>query len=222
MIYDVFESDCRTLSNIIKSNKEAEQIVLDVDSLKASANSIKIYPSSAKVDEFILKLKAVNKKAKQISLERDLVEQVRENICYIARDVAITLHNEKEQTEMALKIANTLLSEFNDLPSLKPQLSQDVSALNQQILVKARIRQQEEAREQAAKAKGIGCLVWVGLILLFCLIAGGLSECDSSSNNQTSQNSSNYSYSSDAETYTVSLNKQNGSSLSKDIISIRR
>jgi len=42
------------------------------------------------------------------------------------------------------------------------------------------------------------------------LISGGLSECDSSSSNQTSTNSPNYSYSSDAETYTVSLNKQNG------------
>ena len=209
-IYDVFESDCKTLSNIIKSNKDAEQIVLDVDSLKASANSLKIYPTSAKVDELIFKIKAVNKKAKQIALERDLVEQVRENICYIARDVAITLHNEKEQTELALKIANTLLSEFNDLPSLKTKLSQDVATLNQQILAKARIRQQEEAREQAAKAKGIGCLVWVGIILLLCLISGGLSECDSASSNQTSTNSPNYSYSSDAETYTVSLNKQNG------------
>ena len=209
-IYDAFESDCTTLASIIKSNKDAEQIVAEVDSLKTCANSIKIYPSSGKVDEFIGKIKAVNKKVKQISLERDLVEQVRENICYIARDVAITLHNEKEQTDFALKIANVLLAEFSDLAKLKSQLSQDVLTLNQQVMAKVRIRQQQEAREQAAKAKGIGCLVWIGLLLLFCLITGGLSECDSSSNQPTSKNSPSYSYSSDAETYTVTLDKQNG------------
>lgn len=182
----VFESDKITLSNIIKNNKEAELLAADMEALKKLATGTKNYATSAKVDELIAKVKALNKRAKRIDLEEDLVIQVRENICYIARDVAITLHNDRQQTVYALTIAKALVTEFNDIASLKSKLAQDVATLNQQIILQARIKQQQEAQERAQKAKGIGCLVVIGIIILICLISGGLSQCGSNGNSEPS------------------------------------
>ena len=186
---DVFESDSNALTNIIKGNKEAEQAVAEMDSLKASADSLKVFATSIKVDEFIEKVRAINKKVKLISLDAELLEQVRENICYIARDVAITLHNDKQQTEYALKIAKVLVTEFGDLYELKSKLTQDVATLSQQSMLQSRIRYQQQAQEDADKAKRIGCLVVVGFFLLIFLISG-LSQCDSSSSSDYSNSSS--------------------------------
>lgn len=186
---DVFESDSNALTNIIRGNKEAEQAVAEMDSLKASADSLKVFATSIKVDEFIEKVRAINKKVKLISLDAELLEQVRENICYIARDVAITLHNDKQQTEYALKIAKVLVTEFGDLYELKSKLTQDVATLSQQSMLQSRIRYQQQAQEDADKAKRIGCLVVVGFFLLIFLISG-LSQCDSSSSSDYSNSSS--------------------------------
>lgn len=185
----VFESDSNALTNIIRGNKEAEQAVAEMDSLKASADSLKVFATSTKVDEFIEKVRAINKKVKLISLDAELLEQVRENICYIARDVAITLHNDKQQTEYALKIAKVLVTEFGDLYELKSKLTQDVATLSQQSMLQSRIRYQQQAQEDADKAKRIGCLVVVGFFLLIFLISG-LSQCDSSSSSDYSNSSS--------------------------------
>ena len=151
----VFESDSNALTNIIRGNKEAEQAVAEMDSLKASADCLKVFATSTKVDEFIEKVRAINKKVKLISLDAELLEQVRENICYIARDVAITLHNDKQQTEYALKIAKVLVTEFGDLYELKSKLTQDVATLSQQSMLQSRIRYQQQAQEDADKAKRI-------------------------------------------------------------------
>ena len=186
---DVFESDSNALTNIIRGNKEAEQAVAEMDSLKASADSLKVFATSIKVNEFIEKVRTINKKVKLISLDAELLEQVRENICYIARDVAITLHNDKQQTEYALKIAKVLVTEFGDLYELKSKLTQDVATLSQQSMLQSRIRYQQQAQEDADKAKRIGCLVVVGFFLLIFLISG-LSQCDSSSSSDYSNSSS--------------------------------
>lgn len=98
-----------------------------------------------------------------------------------------------------------LVAEFGDLEELKAKLSQDMSTLTQQILAKERIRRQQEAQEQAEKAKRIGCLVWIGIILLISLISGGLSECNSSGN---------------SEPYVFSQSAESGDDVYVDIVSI--
>ena len=201
----VFESDKVTLSNIIKNNKEAEQLAAEMEALKKLANSVKTYATSTNVNELITKVKTINKRVKRINLEEDLVVQVRENVCYIARDVAITLHNDKQQTAHALTIAQALVAEFNDIPSLKNKLTQDVTTLGQQIILQARIKEQQEAQERAQKAKGIGCLVVIGIIILLCLISGGLSQCGSSGN---------------SEPYAFSQSAEVGDDVYVDIVSI--
>ena len=201
----VFESDIVSLTNIINNNKEAEQLAAEMEALKKLANSVKTYATSTNVNELIAKVKVINKRVKRINLEDDLVVQVRENVCYIARDVAITLHNDKQQTAHALTIAKALVAEFNDIPSLKNKLTQDVTTLGQQIILQARIKEQEEAQERAQKAKGIGCLVVIGIIILICLISGGLSQCGTSSR---------------SEPYVFSQSADSGDAVYVDIVSI--
>ena len=201
----VFESDKETLSNILKNNKEAEQLASEMEALKKQANSVKVYATSTNVNELIAKVKAINKRAKRIDLEKELITQLRENICYIARDVAITLHNDKQQTAHALTIAKALVTEFSDIPSLKAKLNQDVMTLGQQIVLQARVKEQQEAQERAQKAKGIGCLVVIGIIILICLISGGLSQCGTGGS---------------SEPYVFSQSAESGDEVYVDIVSI--
>ena len=201
----VFESDKETLSNILKNNREAEQLASEMEALKKQANSVKVYATSTNVNELIAKVKAINKRARRIDLEKELITQLRENICYIARDVAITLHNDKQQTAHALTIAKALVTEFSDIPSLKAKLNQDVMTLGQQIVLQARVKEQQEAQERAQKAKGIGCLVVIGIIILICLISGGLSQCGTGGS---------------SEPYVFSQSADSGDEVYVDIVSI--
>lgn len=212
-LFEIFESDSNALTNIIKDNKEAKQFVAELDALKASADSLKVFATSTKIDEFIGKVCAINKKVKLLSLDAELLEQVRENICYIARNVSIALHNDKHQTEFALKIAKMLVTEFGDLYKLKSKLTQEVETLSQQSILQSRTHYQQKAQKQAEKQKLIGCLVVIGIFLLILLISS-LSQCDSSGSSDHSKSSSGYSndygYSNNAKTYTVTLEKQSG------------
>lgn len=196
---DMFESDSDALTNIINGNKEAEKAVAEMNSIKAFAEGLKSYATSIQIDEFINKVKAANRRIKNISLDEELISQIRENICYIAREVAITLHNEKQETDYALRIATMLVNEFGDLPEIKSKLTEDVSTLNQQALLKNRIKLQQEAREREEKTKNIGCLVVIGIVLLIWIISS-LSQCDSS----TSSTSSSYSSSSSSSSSSYS------------------
>lgn len=199
---DIFESDSETLTNIIRDNKDAELVISEINFLKEKADLLKVFAVNINVDEFIEKVCAANKKVKSLSLNTESLEQVRKSICYIARDVAVTLHNDNQQTEYALKIAKALVTEFGDIYELQSRLNQDVSALSQQ-----------QAQKNAKKIERVGCLVVVGFFL-FVLLISGVSQCDfpssSHSSKPPSEYSDNYNYPNDAETYTVTLDKQGG------------
>ena len=195
---DMFETDSNALTNIISGNKEAEKAIAEMNSIKAIAEGLKSYATSIQIDEFISKVKVANRRIKNLPNE-ELITQIRENICYIAREVAIVLHNEKQQTDYALRIATVLVSEFGDLSDVKLKLTQDVATLNEQALLKNRIRMQQEAREREEKTKNVGCLVVIGIVLLIWIISS-LSQCESS----TSSTSSSYSSSSSSSSSSYS------------------
>ncbi len=168
----LFESDSDALTNIIQSNKVAKQATAEMNLIKTLADELKTSTTSVKIDEFIYKVKVVNEKLKNLQLDEELVVQIRENICYIARDVEITLHNEKRQTIYALRIANMLKTEFSDLPNIKPNLTQDVSTLIEQSMLKSRIKIRQEEQNLDKKAKNITFLIVVGILILLLIISG--------------------------------------------------
>lgn len=191
---DLFESDSDALNDLIKGNAEAEAVLAEMQSLQTAASDIKTYATSSKIDSFISRVNALDRRIKNIGLDDELETQVRENLCYMARDVAITLHNNKSQTDYASKIANALKAEFSDIPSLRAKLTEDCNSLTQQLAYKQLAQQRQAQQEAAQKSKNIGCLVVIGIFVLIMIIAsiGG----GSSSSSKPSGSSSNYSSSS--------------------------
>ena len=66
---EMFESDSDALTNIIRDNKEAEQAVAEMNSIKAFAEGLKSHATNVQIDEFINKVKAANKRMKNFSLD---------------------------------------------------------------------------------------------------------------------------------------------------------
>lgn len=127
-----FEEDADALEEIINRNKALNRFTADMDALKSTANRLGSYATASEVDSFIAKVRTLNSSIKQMDIEGDLIEKIRISICYIAREVAIKLHNERQQTSYALKIATMLVSEFADIAEIKAQLKQDQLTLQQQ------------------------------------------------------------------------------------------
>ena len=147
--------------------------------------------------------------------------QIRENLCYMARDVAITLHNNKNQTEYASKISNALQTEFSDIPSLRTKLAEDCTSLKQQLAYKQLAQQRQAQQEAAQRSKNIGCLVVIGIFVVIWLISslGGGAK-------KTSTTSSPYNPSRTTVTATAvpetrfSSSSTSGSKVYADIVSI--
>lgn len=208
---DLFESDSNALNDLIKGNAEAEAVLKEMQSLQSAAADIKTYATETKIDSFISRVNALDRRIKGLSLDFELQTQVRENLCYMARDVAITLHNNKNQTEYASKIANALKTEFSDVASLRAKLTEDCSSLNQQLMYKQVARQRQAQQEAQQKSKNIGCLVVIGIFVLIMIIAsfgGGSSKSSSSS----SSGSSSYSSSSSSSSSSSGKNSSSSSS----------
>lgn len=131
---ELFANDARELDRILKETKEAKDIVAQMEAFKQSADRLCTYPTASDVDAFISKIKALNAKIKQSTMDSEIKGQARTSICYIARGAAISLHNERHLTNYAYKISSVLSSLFSDLTDLKGKLNEDVSALQRQLM----------------------------------------------------------------------------------------
>ena len=187
---DLFEADSDALNNLIKGNAEAESVLKEMKALQETAEEIKSYATVAKIDSFLSRVKALDQRIKGLGLDSELQNQVRENLCYMAREVAITLHNNKSQTDYAVKIANALKTEFSDVPSLRIKLNDDCTLLNQQLMYKQVIHQQQVRHEEQQKTKGKIWLAIVGIIVLIMIIAAIANGSSSSSSSTGSSTTS--------------------------------
>ena len=131
---ELFAKDAHELERILKETKEAKDIVAQMEAFKQSADRLCTYPTATDVDAFISKIKALNAKIKQSTMDAEIKGQARTSICYIARGAAIRLHNERHLTNYAYKISSVLSSLFCDLTDLEDKLSEDVSALQHQLM----------------------------------------------------------------------------------------
>ncbi len=177
---DQFEADSETLNDLIKGNKEAKAVLEEMESLQKTATDIKaLFATAWQIENFLSRVKILDRQIKNLGLDGKLEIQLREKLCYMARDVAVTLHNDKNRTELALKMANALQTEFSDIPILKSKLSEDITSLEQQLMYKRMAEQRKTQQEAAQKSKNIGCLVGIGifvLIMIISAIGGGSSS----------------------------------------------
>lgn len=128
-----------------------------------------LFDTSLNVDEFISKVKEVDIRIKYVDLNGEQIVKARETVYYIARDVAITLHNNKQLTEYALRIATALLSEFSDIAGLRNKLKIEVLKLEQQLKIQEDNRRRQEAGERGNKFQKVVCFIVLGSFLTFIL-----------------------------------------------------
>ena len=197
---DLFDSDSDTLNDIIHGEEEAKAVLAELDAIQNQGESLKTYASTTGVNSFIERVKKLNAKLKTLDFDSETREKVRENLCYIARAVAIELHNTKQKTSEALTIARTLATEFGDMPSLRLKLNEDVTTLNQQWLLSLNRNIPSHSYSTPSKSSSSsstpGCLIAVAIIVVIIIIAaiaGGGNSSLNKSSATTSKPSSSYS-----------------------------
>ena len=229
---DLFEHDSEALKRVLKGQEEAKKLVAELDAVKDDAQRLKYTATSTSVDRFVDRVRKLNKKFVSMDLDTAAKTDLRETLCYLAREAAIDLHNTKHQTSYALTITKALAAEFGDMPSLQSKLNEDERTLNHQLLVSNFNRMTATGNSKStnrssssSSRKGwiIGAVVVIGLVVL--LIAASKS-CSSNrtSSNPTRPSSSNNQSSTPTEkanapvntspatpsSYTITLNKSGG------------
>lgn len=210
ILSDQFESDSSTLNDLLKRKTEPEEIVKELNVLQKEAENIKSVPSQVKINDFVTRIKKLNQRLKAFDMDAEAKTKVRENLCLLGRGTAIELHNAKHQTAYALTIAKALVEEFGDLTSLKAKLNEDVTTLNQQLLLSDISRttttyspnRSSSASNGSSSSKGkgwiFGLLVFVGIIIFAV----------SSSHNGSSTKSTTSSYNRSTSTSTTKATVQ--------------
>ncbi len=187
------EEDAEQLANILKTNKLAKELMSEMEALKSAADRMGSYTTMSDVDAFITRVKCLDSTVVHRDVEYELLEKIRISICIVARQAAIKLHNNYQKTNLALKIARALLSQFGDIDELNTRLKEDVQSLAQQVAMLERVQAVQKAQDDSARAKRIVAWVLIGIVLFIILIAS-LSECDGSSSSSSSSSNNNGSY----------------------------
>ena len=218
-LIDYFDADSEVLEDLLAGDKAAKEVLAEMDALNRTADSLKLSATSTTVDNFVSRVRSLDERINTLDIEEELRVKIRESLCYMVREAAIELHNNKQQTSFALSIAKALLNQFGDVPSLKTKLSEDVNTLNQQLIYQNVAQTRKVQQKAAQKSKNIGCLVVIGIIVLIVIISAIANNVGSSSS--SSPSSSNYSSGNTASSETAfSSNSTSGSRVYANIVSI--
>ncbi len=224
VLSDLFENDSDALNDLLKGQKETEEILAELNALQKESEKIKSFATSSNVDNYVARVKNLDARIKSIDLDYETKTKVRESLCYMARATAIELHNTKHQTAYALTIAKALVYEFGDIPSLRSKLNEDSTTLNQQLLLSnlnrtapARPTYTSTNTRNTTSSSNSGCLipilVIIGIVILITVISslgGSSSKSPSTSNSPSSSYSQGGNGTTTSSSYTVTLNKSGG------------
>lgn len=192
---DLFDSDSDALNNLIQGEEDAKAILAEMDAVQKQGESLKAFTTSTGVNSFIDRVKKLDARLKSVDLDEDTRTKVRENLCYIARAVAIDLHNTNQKTNDALTIAKALAAEFNDMSSLRLKLGEDVATLNHQLIMSlgCNIPSRPYSSSSKSNSSNSGCLIAIAVVVIIIIIAAIAGGNSSSSKSSTSTNNSSYS-----------------------------
>ena len=218
----MFETDSGTLSDLLKGQKENDEILAELDALKKESENVKAYPYTS-VSNYVDRVRKLNRRLKATNLDAGTKAKVREFLCYMARSVAIELHNTKKLTSFSLQITRALVEEFGDMPLLKAKLSADVTTLNQQLVLTGTNRTVPSyTSRSSSSSSGKGCLTafaWLFVIVVVIAMLSGIGSCSSgkkssSSSKSSSSYSQSYSGSSSSKSSSSSSSSKSSSSSS--------
>lgn len=197
---DLFDSDSDALNDLLQGEEEAKALLAELDAVQKQGESLKTFATTASVNSFVDRVRKLDAKLKTIDLDAETRTKVRENLCYMARSIAIDLHNTRQKTSDALTISRALASEFSDMPSLALKLNQDVATLNQQLVLSlgrnVPSRSYSAPSRSSSNSSNPGCLIAIAIIVVIIIIAaiaGGGNSSSSKSSTTTSKPSSSYS-----------------------------
>lgn len=168
---DRFKEDSSALKNVLQENAAAKKFAEKFEELKKEADNIKAhvaYASEKSIDSFLEKVQEMDDIIASANLEPAMTTQLRETLCYLARDVAIHLHNKYGITDLAYRISQALLLRFGEIPSLKSKLSEDYQSLKRQN--NAKNSQSGMARLIAASDKITPVKALIGIIAVVAII----------------------------------------------------
>ncbi len=231
---DAFGEDSKTLNRIINEDKEAKDIISEIKAVERiiekwkspdeSTNSYMLATNAItdnSVNTLIAKVKALNARIKAINADEETITQLRTGLCITAREGAIYAHNERQKTALALSIAKMLLAEFGDMTELRGKLSEDVSALNRQLIaINSRPTYSPSYQSSRSNSSGGSKKGWIiaAVIFVIIIIIAISSGNDSASNSgQSSGNKPSYSQSSEVK---FSSSVTAGTEVYADIVSI--
>ena len=163
------------LNNLKQEVKDSKLIMLHIVELEALTKEIReTLPGllQDKISVLLSKMQTVDMLLKKYSHNETIVN-CRENIAWMLRSLAIDLHNERHESEAALRLSSALQTEFADIPSLKNKLAEDVATLKNQVAAKNQVKTQK-------KSSGAGRLIPI-VIILVCIIASIVSNSSASS-----------------------------------------
>lgn len=169
--FAIFKSDSDVLRDLIQGSNDAEEVLTEMNSLSELSENLKNDPQTFKIEDFITRVKRLDVKIRSLVVDGELKTKVRRNLCYMARDVAISLHNEKQQTSKALLITRALSNEFGDIFDLYLKLSEEIVTLNEQLRLKDEYQTLRAQQQHAQMSKNSGCLIFTGIFVLIIIIA---------------------------------------------------
>lgn len=233
---DVFASDSNALSKILREDKDSKEIIAGIKAVERiiekwkgpdeSTNSFVIATNAitdSNVNDLISKVKSLNARIKSINADEETITQLRTALCITAREGAIYAHNERNKTALALSIAKMLLAEFGDMGELRNKLSEDVSALNRQLIALNAARstytpsyQTTRSNSSGGSKKGWIIAAIIFAIIIIIAIASG-NESSSNNSGQSSGNKPSYTQSSEVK---FSSSVSAGTDVYADIVSI--
>lgn len=132
---DLFASDSDMLNTYIQGKDDFEAVSAEMDVLLQQSKTLKAYATPSSTEAFIARTKKLDIKIRSMKMDEETRTKIRENLCYIARNVAIELHNSKHDTSTALSMIKALVIEFGDIPFLQNKLREDGALLKQQLLL---------------------------------------------------------------------------------------
>ena len=91
----------------IKSNSKEipQQIIYELNKVKLNSD-LRFFISQSGVDNYLLQIEQLNAKIKETSLDSETKTKIRGDLCYVAREAAINLHNSgryRQPADQAIK-----------------------------------------------------------------------------------------------------------------------
>lgn len=165
---EVFGKDVAALDQIVGEKEIFGAILPEMSEIADIIDLWEKGKSKPQLDQVCLlieKIKALNKKIKSFDLDASTTIKIRKDICMMGRSAALCLHNEKKESELALRIAEMLFETFSDIQLLKDKLQKDRAILREQSSMNPK-------SDQVGKGCWLVIIAVIGIIFFFMSMGG--------------------------------------------------